>query len=147
MAKPAGSNQVRTAFAKLWRLSGEPALQIIPAISEWSLPAEVVYDRHVDQFVDASGAPVVVDWRTQPTTEVHFLPRSDSHNAALRMLGLTVTDGVNVAILWDEMVCALVKEAWGVLLSDRLYRIESWQTIPPGVSGPTMINLSLAEGD
>lgn len=147
MAKPVGARQARLAFHKIWRLCGEPTLQIIPPVSAWSLPAGVSFDRHIDRFVDGSGASVVVNWRDQITTEVRFLPKSDSHNAALRMLGVVVTDGMTVTILWSADIAEKVKTAWGVLLSDRLYRVQAWQTVPPGVSAPTVIELSLTEGD
>lgn len=147
MTKPLGARQALTAFTKTWRLSGEPTLQIIHPISEWSLPAGATYDRHLDQFVDAAGAPVPLDWRTQPATAVGFLPKSGSHNAALRMLGIVTTDTMNVVVPWTAQTQARVQNAWGVVLDNRLYRVQSWQPAPAGVAEPVTIDLYLTEGN
>ena len=146
MAKPLGARQAQMSFMKMWRLSGEPTLQIIHPVTEWILPAGVAYDRHIDQFVNGSGVPVVVGWHTQPCTATPFLPQSSSHNAILRGLGVTTTDTMSVVLPWSADVQSRVESAWGVAVSGRLYRVQSWHALPAGVDAPSTIEVVLAEG-
>lgn len=111
------------------------------------MPAGVAYSRHVDQFVNGAGAPVVIDWRTQPNTVLGFLPKSNSQDSMLRALGVVTTDTSTVVVQWSAEAQARIEGAWGVSIGGKLYRIKSWRLDPAGTEHPLTIELSLTEGD
>lgn len=143
MAKVTFTGVSRKAFNKVWKLSGRPTMDVIVPIVNWELPPGVVYDAHRDQFVNALKMDVQIDWRTQPATKLNFLPDMALHNVALELGGMMTSEGMNVVVLWSQSAQNAIANAWGVAISNKLYRVDRWELRPAGVPTPTDISVSL----
>lgn len=133
------------AFAKVWRIAGKPTAKFIKPIAAWTLPVGVTYSARYDQFVNGSGAGVTVNWATQPATTVRFLPGEDETDAALVIPGVSAYGTTLITLLWDSTIEATVKDAWGVQIGSRLYRVAHWQVSPLGAVQPFSVVVNLHE--
>jgi hypothetical protein len=143
--KVIGSLMSKRAFMKLWRLSGKPELAIIKPIAAWTLPAGVSYDSNLDRFVDGSGRTANVGWASQPALTVGFLANPQRNDVSLEVPGVTTVARTNVTLLWSVATQAALAEAWGIVISGKLYRIKNWELIPLGVSTPNSIDVELVD--
>lgn len=136
----------RRAFNAIWRRTGQPSLSLIHPISTWSLPTNISYNPHADHFVHNITRSVVrVDWTTQPATTVNFVAKSGRSEVALDVPGQTTIYLIDVQILWSAEIFALIKTAWGIAISGKLYRARQWNTEPVGAAKPAYITISLQE--
>lgn len=143
--KVAGSRLARIAFRKLWRLSGEPKLKIIEPIANWTLAAGVTYNARHDQFMTASKTAVTVDWTVQPSLEVGFLSKPQRNEVDVAIPGVVTLSTTSITLLWTAETQAALAVAWGVVISDKLYRVERWDLIPLGVPTPNSIDVELIQ--
>lgn len=143
MPKVFFARSARRAFNKLWRLSGKPTLNAIRPVAEWELPAGVAYDAHRDRFVDQLRMDVEVDWREQPAVSLGFLPEQALHEMQLDLAGLVTSEAMHVVVLWSQEAQDAIASAWGVAISGRLYRVDTFELRPAGVETPTDIAVSL----
>lgn len=129
------------------RIAGSPVLYLIHPISEWTLPTGVTFNSRFDAFVNASNVPVTVDWRTaSEMTAVEFNIGRTNNVATIDPAGLTTFVRVqNVYIEYTDAIWALVTQAWGVSVADKLYRCEGFDTWPFGDADPTRIRLPLIQ--
>lgn len=135
------------AFNRLWKLHGQPTLDIIDPVANWTLSAGVTYDAHHDQFLNGAGAVVTVDWTNQPKTTVNCLPTQQDSSISLSVLGIMSQDsiGENVTLRWDADVQADIIACWGVSLGGALHRVKAWRVYPVGVDTPILLKLSLVK--
>lgn len=140
--KVVGSLMNRRAFQKLWRLAGQPTLTVIPPLTTWTLTPGVTFDPHRGQFVQ-NGRQVTVDWKTQTLLTLPFLPQPQQNEVALLMPGVATTPKTGVTLLWTPENEAAIKAAWGVGVSNRLYRVSHWELDPLGVPTPNSIRVDL----
>ena len=140
--KLVGSLANQRAFKKLWRLSGQPELSIIPPLSTWALPSGVAYDARRGQLIN-SGQQVAPPWKDQAALVVGFLPQPQQNEVTLNMPGVTTVPKTTVTIQWTAEVAAAIKSAWGVAVNERLYRVTRWTLEPWGVSIPNSIAVEL----
>lgn len=135
------------AFNRLWKLHGQPTLDIIAPVVDWTLSAGVTYDAHHDQFLNGAGAVVSVDWTSQPATTVNCLPTRRDNSVTLSPLGIMSQDSIgrNVTLQWDTDVQSDIVACWGVALGGTLYRVKSWEVYPEGVDAPVELRLSLVK--
>lgn len=135
------------AFTRLWKMHGQPTIDIIDPVANWSLSAGVSYDAHHDQFLNGAGAVVAVSWSTQPKTTANCLPTRRDNTVTLSPLGMLSQDAVgrNITLKWTADVQADIVACWGVALGDTLYRVKSWEVYPEGVDAPIELRLSLVK--
>ena len=143
--KVTGSRLAKVAFKKLWRLSGQPQLRLIKPLANWTVAAGLTYNPKRDQFLNVSNVAVAVDWSNQPCLEVDFLPKPQQNEVDLGIPGVMTLAKTNVTLLWTTAIEAALKVAWGVVISDKLYRVDRWQLIPLGVPTPNSIDVELVE--
>lgn len=144
--KTTGATAARLGFTKLWRLQGAPTLRIVAPIPAWITPMGVIYDANHDKFV-FDGQVIPVAWHTQPALVVGFLVNQSRNAVSLEVVGLTTTAGLTVTVLWSADVQAAIQSCWGIGISNVLYRVQSWEVLPLGVTTPTEIRLELSEGN
>lgn len=140
-----GSTASKAGFALLWRIQGRPRLQVIKPVSAWKLPSGVSYDERHDQFLDVLEETVDVNWRTQPQVTLAFLPAKQPVDVAFALPGMVQNGTISVLLLWAKTTEVLIKDAWGIALSDVLYRVKQYDIDPKGVSEPLTIRLDLEE--
>ncbi|MBK8188970.1 MAG: hypothetical protein IPK79_00785 [Vampirovibrionales bacterium] len=140
-----GRNQGQAAYNKVWRMMGSPTLSLIYPMAEWTLPTGVSYDRHYDQFVDAAGTVVEVDWADQPTLSSPFLTQRHARDVKLQLPGQSTQHEMSVVLPWSSTTQDRVDGAWGVLVDGNLYRVASWECQPAGVETPVSIVVQLRE--
>ena len=135
------------AFTRLWKLHGQPTIDIIDPVANWTLSAGVSYDAHHDQFLNGAGAVVTVDWTAQPKTTVNCLPTRRDNAVTLSPMGMLSQDevGRNVTLQWDADVQVDIVVCWGVSSRGTLYRVKSWEVYPEGVETPIELRLSLVK--
>lgn len=141
-----GVKTVRSMFRAAHRVAGRPCLSIIPPVSEWVLPSGVTYDAYRDKFINGSGVPVAVEWSTQAVTIADYVPDRAMTGITFGMTGITTEDTTNVALLWDEDTETALRAAWGVSIGGVLYRINSIDLAPQGVTPAYLLQLSLKRG-
>lgn len=142
-----GQQTSKAAFKKIWRIKGSPTLGIIGPISGWTLPAGVTFNSRLNTFVDSNGDPTEVEWSTQTTTAVNFLPRGVSTTQNMEVAGVVSTQYTEVVVQWDAATETAIANAWGIVLNSKLWRVERWQLEPLGAVTPTEISLTLVEGE
>ena len=133
------------AFNRIWSLHGEPTLDIVDPIANWTLGVGVTYDALQDQFIDGDNNSVSVSWSGQPATTVNFIPTRKNREATLTIGGVLSVDdiGRNVVVQWTSTVESKVSACYGVAIDSTLYHVRSWEVYPEGTSAPVEIRLSL----
>ena len=140
-----GRNQGQAAYNKVWRMMGSPTLSIIYPLAEWTLPEGVTYDRHYDQFLDATGTAVEVDWEDQPVLSSPFLTQRHARDVRLLAPGQSTAHEISVVLPWSSTTQGRIDNAWGVKVDGHLYRVNSWECQPAGVETPVSIVVRLTE--
>lgn len=141
-----GVRTVRSMFRAAHRIAGRPCLSVIPPVSEWVLPAGVTYDAYRDTFINGSGVPVTVEWATQAVTTADYLPDRAMTGLTFGMTGVTTEDTTNVALLWDEDTEVALRAAWGIAIDGNLYRVNSVDRAPQGVTTAYLLQVALKQG-
>jgi len=133
------------AFQRIWKLHGQPTLDIIDPVSGWTLDPGVTYDALQDQFVDGSNNSVSVDWSIQPATTVDYIPTRRNRDVTLTIGGVLPSDdiGRNIVLQWSSSVQSKVTACYGVGIGSSLYHVRSWEVYPEGTTAPVEIRLSL----
>jgi len=145
MTKTHGRSQAVKGFRRAHRLIGNPTLSIVPPIPQWELPVGVSYNAHHDRFLDGSDLAVDVDWQTQTMTTVDFVPNSSRVTVNLGVGGMGFFDMTRVTLLWADGMEAQIKNAWGVVIGETLFRVANVSVVPLGVPAPYAIEVSLRE--
>ena len=142
---PVNGRSSKAAFTLLWRINGGPYLKVIKPVTAWKLPTGVTYDARRDQFLDTQEDAVEINWRTQPYLSLPFLPPKETVEVAFAVPGVASGGSVSVLLLWSSKSESAFKDAWGVSIGDVLYRVESHELFPKGVSSPLTIRVELEE--
>lgn len=143
--KVAGSRMARIAFRKLWRLAGQPTLDLIEPLANWTVAPGLTYSPQRDQFLTAAKAPATVSWIGQPSRNEGFLPKPQQTEVDLGIPGVITQAKTTVTLLWSTETQAALVAAWGVVISGTLYRVDRWTLIPLGVPTPNSIDVELVE--
>lgn len=129
-------------FQEAWIVAGKPLVRIYEPVSEWTLPAGVVFNEFNNRFVDEDDLNVTVDPdEVAPYKDVKYVP-GDTHK--FPNMGFAASPAN-----WDAELYLLttaeddLRDCWGVKMPDGFYQIERVLLRPEAM--PLMIVATLVK--
>lgn len=112
----------RLLFQRSWQANGSPTLDVIDPVSDWTLPAGIVYDPAYQSLMNGATAVAPDNYWTKST--LPYIPLGRSQTTNMMIMSGVLPDSTAEVEVWSEDVTEL-DGIFGIGLNGYVYRIVS----------------------